>query len=142
MKNYTAVLFMIAFLCFGFNSKETLEAKPSGIDFLSGDWTAALALAKAENKPIFVDVYATWCGPCKKLKSTFKDSEVGDYFNKNFVNIRIDGETPDGMKFRNRYQINSYPTLLIVDSNGNVKTRAQGFMKPYILINFGRRIKP
>ncbi len=142
MKNCTVVLVLFAFLCFGFKSEESFEDKSNGIDFFSGDWTAALALAKSENKPIFVDVYATWCGPCKKLKSTFKDAEVGAYFNKNFVNIRIDGETTDGIKFRNRYHINSYPTLLIVDGNGNVKTRAQGFMKPYILINFGRRIKP
>ena len=142
MKSHTPILILIAFLCFSFKGDERHEAKANGIDFLSGDWTAALALAKAENKPIFVDVYATWCGPCKKLKSTFKDPEVGAYFNKNFVNIRIDGETQDGIQFRNRYQINSYPTLLIVDYDGKVKTRAQGFMKPYILINFGRRIKP
>ena len=140
-KNITIVIF-VAFVFLGFKTDDRTDAKSDGIVFFQGNWNEALALAKTENKPIFADVYATWCGPCKKLKSTFKDSQVGAYFNKNFINIRIDGETSAGKKWRNHYEISSYPTLLIIDQNGKVKTRAEGFMKPYILINFGRRIVP
>ena len=47
----------------------------------------ALQKAKQENKLIFVDLYTTWCGPCKKMAAeTFPQQAVGDYFNKNFVN--------------------------------------------------------
>lgn len=114
-----------------------------GIQFFKGTFHEALDKAKTENKPIFLDIYATWCGPCKKLKkTTFTDEEVGKYFNKNFINIAIDGETPEGKVLINKYHIRSYPSLLILDNKGEVKTRISGFQKPYILINFGKRIVP
>lgn len=36
-----------------------------GIQFADLTWQDALKKAKKENKIIFVDIYATWCGPCK-----------------------------------------------------------------------------
>ena len=38
-----------------------------GIDFFHGTWEEALEKATAEEKPIFVDAYAVWCGPCKRM---------------------------------------------------------------------------
>ena len=62
-----------------------IKTKP-GIDFIEEDWDKALKMAKEKNKLIFLDIYATLCGPCKMLKRyTFTDSSVGDFFNKNFV---------------------------------------------------------
>ncbi len=142
MKKRFVLTIILAFAFFGFTSDARTEANASGISFYKGTLSEALAVAKTENKFIFVDVYASWCGPCKKLKTTFKDPQVGAYFNKNFINVRIDGETEEGIKWRARYGISSYPTLLIIASDGYVKTRAEGFMKPQILINFGRRIVP
>ena len=42
-------------------------ATAQGIDFFKGDWEAALAQAQSQDKLIFVDAYATWCGPCKRM---------------------------------------------------------------------------
>lgn len=144
MKNsirlFILILSFIPLTSFQTNTFESGQGK--GIDFFKGSWEEALQKAKDENKHLFIDFYATWCGPCKQLKKTFKDKEVGAYFNKNFINISIDGETKEGRELMYQYGLNSYPTLLIVDSNGNVKTKSTGFMKPYILINFGRRIVP
>lgn len=103
----------------------------------------ALDKARKENKPVFLDVYASWCGPCKKLKkSTFKDEEVGEYFNKNFICVAIDGETEEGKAILDKYKVRSYPTLIIADYEGNMRTKTTGFVKPHILINFGKRIVP
>jgi thioredoxin-related protein len=133
-------ILILAFFAVSFESPSIPKKK--GIEF-SGNWNEALAKAKTEKKFIFLDIYATWCGPCKKLKrTTFKDSEVGEYYNKNFVNVSIDGETPEGLLLAEKYQVTSYPTLLIVDHAGKKKTKAEGFMKPRILVNFGRRIVP
>ena len=145
MKKYITLLFVCClgslFFSFTFSPEEETAAK--GIDFFKGTFQEALALAEKEQKYVFVDVYATWCGPCKQLKrTTFKDKEVGEYFNKNFINIAIDGETEEGDKILSRYNIRSYPTLLILDAKGRLQTKHSGFMKPYILINFGRRVVP
>ena len=135
------LLFITLFLV-SFTSSEKMVYK-KGIDFFKGTYTEALAKAKEENKPVFLDVYASWCGPCKKLKkTTFKDEEVGEYFNKNFICVAIDGETEEGKAILDKYRVRSYPTLIIADYEGNMRTKTTGFVKPRILINFGKRIVP
>lgn len=53
----------------------------TGIEFTEGSWDDIVRRAREENKIIFLDIYASWCGPCKMLKhNTFSDAEVGKYF--------------------------------------------------------------
>jgi len=138
---------MAIFIVYGSYSfrKPDMIENPStkGIQFFEGTFKQALLEAKKLKKPIFLDVYATWCGPCKQLKkTTFKDEAVGNYYNANFINITIDGESAEGQELIQKYNIKAYPTLLILDNNGQIKTRTVGFQEPYILINFGKRIVP
>lgn len=136
-------VFLLFFLACTLSSYSDAPLKKKGIAFFKGSWEEALIKAKEENKYIFIDFYTTWCGPCKKLKRTsFKDPEVGTYFNKNFINLSIDAESREGIEIARRYGVSSYPTLVITDHTGKQKTRTTGFKKPYILINFGRRIVP
>lgn len=87
----------------------------------------ASATADSAGKMVFVDVYAVWCGPCKVLSSRiFPDKKVGTFMNKNFVNIKIDGETAIGRQIVSRYKIQGYPTLLILDGQGKEKGRIVG----------------
>lgn len=114
-----------------------------GIHFYKGSFEDALVKAQQENKPVFIDFYASWCGPCKALKrTTFKDAKVADYYNEHFINVSIDAESKQGINIARYYKIASYPTLIITDHNGRKLTSTTGFKKPYILINFGRRIVP
>ena len=145
MKKNTLILFILISVItpFSFKINDEFTVSKKGIDFYKGTFKEALDKAKTENKYVFVDVYATWCGPCKMLKrKTFKDKEVGDYYNKNFINIAIDGETPEGEEIIAKYKIQGYPTLLIVDASGKLKTKQMGFIEPHILVNFGKRIVP
>jgi thiol:disulfide interchange protein len=140
MKKFLVLMIAILLLSFSPNENKTFR---KGINFFKGTYTEALAKAKLENKPVFLDVYASWCGPCKKLKkTTFKDEAVGEYFNKNFICIAIDGETEEGNAILHKYNVRSYPTLIIADYEGNMRTKTTGFVKPQILINFGKRIVP
>ena len=70
------LLVLLAIKVLGINSFYT--DKESEISFHQGSWSEALDLAKNENKLIFLNISASWCGPCKLLKSqTFKDAEAG-----------------------------------------------------------------
>lgn len=139
------IILLMALGIYGFSKAEKVEVinSENGIQFFEGNFEQALFEAKAANKLVFVDVYAKWCGPCKLLKrTTFKDEEVGTYFNANFINIAVDGETKEGKELLRKYNVRSYPSLLIVDGDGEVKTRATGYHKPKALIDFGKRVNP
>lgn len=99
----------------------------------------AVAKAKNENKPIFLDIYAIWCGPCKLLKKqTFVDKEVVKFYNTNFVNVSLDGESSDGAVLAQKYQIPGYPTLIILDNKENPLYATAGFMHPKDFLKFGK----
>jgi thioredoxin-related protein len=109
-----------------------------GIDFVSQDtkWADILAKAKTENKVIFMDAYTTWCGPCKKMAADiFPKKEVGDYFNKQFVNVKMDMEKGEGVDLAKKYKIRAYPTYLFIDGNGELVHKSMGMMPAPDFIN-------
>ena len=71
-----------------------LKAQNNGVKFIEDKpLSDVLAQAGKANKYAFVDVYATWCGPCKYMTSqVFPQAAAGDYFNKTFVNAKYDAE--------------------------------------------------
>jgi thiol:disulfide interchange protein len=55
----------------------SLNAQSTGINFQKIDLEAAKKIAAKENKLIFIDLYTTWCGPCKLMaKNTFTDARI------------------------------------------------------------------
>jgi thiol:disulfide interchange protein len=96
------------------------HAQNTGIRFFEGTWAEALAKAKAEKKPVFLDAYATWCGPCKMMeRDVFTDPKVAAYFNEKFIAIRIDMEHGEGPALAKRLpSIDGYPSLLFFGSDG------------------------
>ena len=88
-----------------------------GIDFQKISLKEAVKRAKAEQKPIFIDIFATWCGPCKVLsKTTFKDEGLGEFMNEHFINIKLDGELPDGASLMEKFELGAFPTMLFLSS--------------------------
>jgi thioredoxin 1 len=109
-----------------------------GIHFIEADWKKALLEAKKQNKLIFLDAYASWCGPCQLLKrNTFPDKEAGEFYNKNFINVAVNMEKGDGPALAAQYQVDAYPTLVIADADGNMVTYTKGYIRPKQLIDFG-----
>ena len=114
-----------------------VEKKESGIQFIEQDWDQALKNAHDQNKLIFLDIYATWCGPCKMLKQyTFSDAAVGDFFNKNFVNVSVDGEKGVGPQLAQQYSIEGYPTLIVADETGKIILYTAGYIPKDVLMQF------
>jgi thiol:disulfide interchange protein len=136
-----AVIVMVAVYAFN-NPKVDFKAdNEEGIQFHKGTWNEALALAKKENKLIFLDIYATWCGSCKKLKkNTFSDEKVGQFYNSNFINVALDGEQAEGEILANQYHLTGYPSLLFIDSNGKVVVQSGGYQNSKDLIALGKSI--
>ena len=93
-----------------------------------GSLNQALKKAKESGKElVFLDCYATWCGPCQYMaKSVFTTKEAGDYFNKKFVNIKIDMEKGEGINLARQFKIQGYPTFIILNSNGKELGRIVG----------------
>lgn len=87
-----------------------------------------LAEAKRQNKPVFVDIYTTWCGPCKLMaKQAFPDAKVGEKFNANFISYQIDAEKGEGITVAKKCAVDAYPTSLYVSGNGELIHRAVGY---------------
>lgn len=145
MKNIIFIAFstilLVAVYAFA-NPKVDFIADPKeGIQFHKGTWEEALQIAKKENKLIFLDVYATWCGPCKKLKAnTFSNTEVGDFYNHNFVNVAFDGEQGDGAMLMQKYRLSSFPSLLFIDGNGKLIGQTGGYHNSNELLTLGNQI--
>jgi len=115
-------------------------ATAQGINFFHGTWPEAMAKAKAEQKLIFVDAYASWCGPCKRMAANvFPDPKVGDYFNANFINLKYDMEKPENSEFAGKYPVSAYPTLLILDAEGKIVHKHVGGLAADGLIAFGQK---
>jgi thioredoxin-related protein len=106
-----------------------------GIVFEKGTFAEAKAKAKAEHKLIFMDAFTVWCGPCKQLSKTiFPLQEVGDYFNQNFINVKMDMEKGEGIELAKAYAVNAYPTLIFLNANGELVHRTCGLMPKESLI--------
>ncbi len=89
----------------------------------------ALALAKREGKPLFINVSATWCGPCKQIKATtFKESMVAKYHNENYINVYVETDKYKqfGDALKAKYNYNAFPTFVFTDVNGNMTHKFVG----------------
>ena len=105
----------------------SVDAQSDGIEFANYNWEMALKEAKEQDKLIFVDCYTSWCGPCKWMASeVFPQKAVGDFYNENFVNVKLDMEKGEGILFAKAYGIRAYPTLMFIDANGNMVHKGLG----------------
>lgn len=117
-----------------------ISAQESGIHFFKGSWEEVLQESRKEGKPIFVDAYAVWCGPCRWMeKNVFTREDVGMFYNKHFVNYKFDMEKGEGPEFARKYRVTAYPTFLYLDQQGNVRYRILGGRAPEDFIQEGKK---
>lgn len=105
----------------------------SKISFEKLTLTQAMERAKAEKKLIYVDLSATWCGPCQQLKkTTFPNEMVSNFMNKNFINIAFECDKDEEIskEYRNKYRSSAFPTHLIINETGELVHKFVGFLQP------------
>jgi len=121
MKRQLLIIFVLFFSIMGYSQ---------GIVFEHGTWKEVLEKAKQTNKPVFVDVYTSWCGPCKKMsQEVFPLAEVGAVYNANFVCYQIDAEKGEGIEIAKRYEVKAYPTYLFIKPDGTLFSMSLGSME-------------
>lgn len=85
----------------------------------------ALKVSKLLNKPILVDFWADWCGPCKKMDSDVWNKEEVNELMNNFVSVKIDIDSNKSLAMK--YGVRGIPNVMILDSWGNTLHSSVGY---------------
>ncbi|RPJ58315.1 MAG: tetratricopeptide repeat protein [Acidobacteria bacterium] len=95
------------------------------------DYAAALAQAKARNQMLVAYLYTDWCTYCKKMEAeTFPSDQVKSQAGR-YVWLKLNPEKDqDGAKLRQLYGVSGYPTIIVLDANGERLEQIEGFMPP------------
>ena len=110
-----------------------------GIRFMDGSLAAIMSIAKERNKNVFIDTYADWCIPCKRMEKKFKNKDVADFFNEHFINYRVNMQNPTrAADLRQKYDVVFLPTMYILDPNGLIKYQVDKELTINELLNAGQ----
>jgi len=103
------------------------------------EYDEGLAKAKAENKPLFTNFTATWCGWCKKMnKTTFKDPQIVQRLSEDFVAVKVFGDSNDTLNIdgyviteknlaKAEFKVQGYPTYWFLNPGGEKLGYVSGF---------------
>lgn len=155
MRKILIIVGVLFFLCssgFGQNAVRT-DSATGEVNFLkASDWEQVLIKAKKESKYIFVDVYATWCGPCKLMdRDVYSNSQVIGEMKDKFIAIKVqadssqqdDFETRKGYKSAQeivrRFNVTGYPTLLFFSPDGRLLEQELGYRRVGVFITLLRQ---
>lgn len=129
-----------------------VQAQEAEIKWMTLDQALQLQKKKPRKaKPIMMDVYTDWCGPCKYLdKTTFHDPKFVEYVNANYYPVKFNAEGSSQVNYKGRkyanpgydpnrkgrnaaheftnfLQVQGYPSVYVLDKKGEVKSPLVGY---------------
>ncbi len=143
MKRLLVMSVALLGMMIGINAQEK-----KGVNFEHGlSWEQVKAKAKAENKFIFMDIFATWCGPCKWMdENTYTTERAGAFMNDKFINVKVQADSSkndneevkswyaNARQFMKEYKIGAFPSLLFFDPNGKLVHKLSGALDDSMLV--------
>jgi thiol:disulfide interchange protein len=134
MNRYILATIMIAGLLTGACGDSGGSAQAGGAEipantelvWLQDDFEAASAQASESGKPLLIDMYADWCGPCRTLGEQYFTSEEMNPVLSNFVLLRIDVDNPAMATYAQRYNVSAIPCVVIAQADGTEIDRIVG----------------
>jgi thioredoxin-related protein len=138
MKNFVVCLVLLASLFTTYScSKKSLPPVNYPFTIIEDDLDAAKQSAQTNNKNIFLMVHADWCSNCQTFKTTVLQSQtVKTKLSAGIVTSLIDGDKTYGKPIANTYNVNSFPTFIILDNKGVELARKKGLMNEADFLNW------
>ncbi|MDF2192602.1 thioredoxin family protein [Paraflavitalea sp. CAU 1676] len=112
-----------------------------GVDFEVGlSWQEIVDKASSKGKSIFVEIYATWCGPCKVMdKLIYPNDKVGSLVNDKFISVKVQVDTgkldngnvkktyPIARYLESKFNLSGVPTFLFFSPDGKIIHKDEGY---------------
>lgn len=102
-----------------------------GIRFGESDYNTVLEAAKTQNRNVLLYFTHPYCAPCKIMERTvFNQPDIIKLVEESSIPVKVDcvDEKPFARAIQKQFEVNRFPTLLIVDSAGNILDESNGFM--------------
>ncbi len=99
------------------------------VKFHTGDTAHLYRESRNSEKLIFIDLYASWCPPCKMMdRDVFSREDVGEFMSQNFISAKYSVDDEIGAQFSKTYNVRSIPTFLIFNAEGELVAQMAGAM--------------
>jgi thioredoxin-related protein len=141
MKKRNKVLYTLTIFIWLIASIDVKTSAQNGIHFEQKlAWSQIKVKASFEHKDIFVDCFATWCGPCRKMdREVYPEQTVGEYFNTHFISVKVQMDSTkndnefikgwyvDAHQLMKNEHVTAFPTYLFFSPDGGLLHSDLGF---------------
>lgn len=134
------------------SGKAQKDTLPTGIKFVTSlTWEQLKEKALKENKYLFLDCFATWCGPCKAMdRDIYSNVNVGLFMNDRFISVKLQADSfhngnksvldwyADCHSILENYNVTTFPTYLFFSPDGHIVHRGFGYLSVDKFIELGK----